>query len=133
MAVDPQVRRIMGNLDKFVSRLIALITIEITNELIVSTPVKTGWARANWLPAIGAPANLPVGSQENVTTGPQKLGIASLQLYSLKRGQVYITNNVPYIGLLNAGSSRQAPPGFVQTAISKGLATGAKAARGLSR
>ena len=32
-----------------------------------------------------------------------------------------IRNDVPYVGRLNAGSSRQAPAGFVEAAIDRGL------------
>ena len=38
-----------------------------------------------------------------------------------KRQTVYISNNVAYIGRLNAGSSAQAPAGFVEEAVSTGV------------
>jgi len=34
---------------------------------------------------------------------------------------VHISNDAPYIGRLNAGSSSQAPAGFVQRAIADGI------------
>ena len=41
--------------------------------------------------------------------------------YSLRQGNVNITNNVPYIRRLNEGSSSQAPAAFVQSAIARAL------------
>ena len=34
--------------------------------------------------------------------------------------QILISNNLPYINALNDGSSKQAPAGFVDSALSKG-------------
>ena len=44
-----------------------------------------------------------------------------------KHKSIHITNNLPYIGSLNDGHSKQAPAGFVQMATLAGLA----AVRGL--
>jgi len=82
------------------------------------TPVDTGWARANWIPSVGAPAVSPVGSRAAVDGGAaQQAALARLLGYKLEQGPVYATNNVPYIAQLNEGSSRQAPAAFVQRAI----------------
>jgi hypothetical protein len=34
---------------------------------------------------------------------------------------VYISNNLPYIDRLNKGHSKQAPAGFIESAINAGL------------
>lgn len=83
------------------------------------TPVDTGWARANWIPQIGKPADAAVGDNESVgvAQAAQSQGEGQLAFYRLNSGSVYITNNVPYIMRLNDGYSKQAPSGFVQAAI----------------
>lgn len=88
----------------------------------------TGWARANWVPAIGASldrdlSNTPGTSQAATSARVQQqtaLG-AVASTYRLSRGAVFVTNNVPYIGRLNDGSSKQAPSGFVQFAVAKAV------------
>jgi hypothetical protein len=48
-----------------------------------------------------------------------------------KNRSIHISNNLPYIGPLNDGHSKQAPAAFVQMAVMDGLATvrGAKILR----
>ena len=46
----------------------------------------------------------------------------TLQNYRNPRVPVFITNNVQYIGKLDAGSSQQAPKNFVNAAIAAGVA-----------
>jgi hypothetical protein len=85
------------------------------------TPVDTGWARANWIASVASPVTNPVGDPENVqeAAGAQAAGLLDVLTYSLLRGPIFITNNVPYITRLNDGSSKQAAAGFVQAAIQK--------------
>jgi hypothetical protein len=40
-----------------------------------------------------------------------------------KNAEVHISNNLPYIGALNDGHSKQAPADFVRLAVMDGLAT----------
>lgn len=126
MASSANVQRVMNELNRFASRVITLIAVEITSNLIASTPVDTGWARANWLPSVGAPRSSPAGSRESVSSGAQTSGLAQLRSYHLNRGAVFIANNVPYIGDLNNGTSRQAPAGFVQSSVLRGVAVAAR-------
>jgi hypothetical protein len=115
--------KIRAALDKFVGEVVKMVTLEITDDLITATPVDTGWARANWVPSIGSPVSSPSGTRENVSPALQQAGLATVAVgYKLSAGQVFISNNVPYIGALNGGSSPQAPAGFVQDSIKSGIA-----------
>ena len=82
---------------------------------VFATPVDTGRARANWLVAIGAP-NMAVTESTDVNAALSQ-GRIMAQSYRLGQGGIFITNNVPYIGLLDAGSSAQAPAGMTAAAI----------------
>jgi len=125
---NPQVRAIVRAVERLTERIITKITLDITANLIEATPVDTGWARANWVPAIGRPFEADL---EGITPTPQDAASAGAQQqvalvslatgYKLNRGKVFISNNVPYILGLNEGTSRQAPSGFVQRAIKKAV------------
>ena len=93
------------------------IALEIYRELIETTPVDTGRAKAGWNMGPMLTNNVPpkdksgygydVNSNVDPSMAPQGADI------------IYLYNNVEYIGRLNAGSSTQAPREFVQIAIDK--------------
>lgn len=123
-----EVDRVVGELERFAERLIVKLTLDVAANLIEATPVDTGWARANWVAAIGAPAEADVDlarTDEQAAAGRAAEQQASLGRvaadYDLAGGAVFVTNNVAYISRLNEGSSRQAPAGFVQQAIGKAV------------
>lgn len=129
-----QVDRITEELQKLIENLATNISLEVTANLIEETPVDIGWARANWVPSIGAPVDNNAESVEdpnsqNVASqrSQQQSAIANVATnYRLEKGDVYICNNVPYITKLNDGSSRKAPRGFVQQSIAKGIVEGVR-------
>lgn len=119
-------------IQKFVVRVMQKLTTDTVANLQRApsqggTPVDTGWARANWIPSVGTPVNAPAGTRADAEAGkidtnavPQ--GVSQVLSYSsIKLGNIYISNNVPYIELLNAGTSQQAPPMFVEMAIEKAI------------
>jgi len=122
-----EIRAVMGDLKKFTTRLVQEITLSVNGQLVKTTPRDTGWARNNWIPEIGHAYAGTSGTREAAEQGvidqsSQQQGVAKiLTSYSIERGPVYITNNVPYIGELNDGSSKQAPAGFVQLSIARGI------------
>lgn len=126
---DNQVVAIVKALDQFAERIVTKITLDITANLIEQTPIDTGWARANWVPSIGQ--DRIVSLQNIVNPSPtdvagakasQSEGIASVATgFKLADKAVFISNNVPYIVRLNEGSSKQAPAGFVTSAIQKAV------------
>lgn len=122
-----QIEMIMRGLERAGERVLKKLALDVTANLIESTPVDTGWARANWVPSIGvkiettAPA-APEGSDVAAASARQGAGKAEIVTgYFLRRGKIHISNNVPYIIRLNEGSSQQAPAGFVQAAIRKAV------------
>jgi len=117
-------QRVTAQLTSFVTDLVKEVSINSVANLIETTPVDTGWARANWLPSIGSPVESPAGTRETVTTSNQDGGLAEIaSSYTLDRGNIFISNNVPYILSLNMGTSTQAPPGFVQISIARAIAS----------
>lgn len=121
-----QIRAILRGVAGFVERQVTRITLDITADLIIHTPVDTGWARANWVPRIGQPFEATSGTRPRAGStslggGEQASGQAAVLRYKLPQGMVHITNNVPYIEPLNEGHSPQEPAGFVQRAIARAL------------
>lgn len=123
-----EVSKVTNQMDAFVERLITKITLDVTANLIETTPVDTGWARANWIPKIGSPvvedlsAITPTSQAASGAAGRQQAGLAGVAAgYRIQLGSVFISNNVPYISDLNDGTSQQQPAGFVQRAVAKAV------------
>lgn len=118
-----ETERVVDALTTFTEDLVRRLATNVTAELQRTTPVDTGWARANWIPQLGVPFT---GNTEEIDPTPadvagaaaqQAAGLAAVVGYRLELGAVFISNNVPYILTLNDGSSRQAPSMFVERAI----------------
>ena len=125
-----QIRAIVQGLEAATERGIIALSLEVVRELKENNPVDTGWSRANWVPALGSPRTTPAGTppakgQTVSDTAAQASGEAQLLSYKLQRGNVFISNNVPYITILNARGAvyarnfhgEIADAGFVQRAI----------------
>ena len=102
-------------------KLLRAAALLILTNVSGSTPVDTGRARSNWLTAIGTPRR----DTEGPGGGSVDKGRGTIA--AAKGGDtIFISNNLPYINSLNAGSSMQAPAEFIQAAIDsagKSLAT----------
>lgn len=124
---SPQIRIVLAAYDRFINDLIKKLALDIVANLVRApneggTPVKTGWARANWIPKIGTPVTRPSGSPTSVSGAAQQTGVAEIAAtYHFKKGAIYISNNVPYILKLNEGSSKQAAKGFIQANVVEAL------------
>jgi len=96
------------------------VAIAIDQVVTLATPVDTGRARANWRVGIDAPVQ---GTTEDTDkNGQATLQAAKDKINSTDSGEdIFISNSLPYIGKLNDGSSAQAPAGFVEKAIQKGI------------
>lgn len=120
---NTEVKRVAANLT---SEKVVLfhkkIALEALKRIVLKTPVDTGRARGNWQTTIG---KLPAGDKKapNDKSGSKAMmagmaALASLPPFSV----VWISNNVPYIIFLEAGSSKQAPQGMVAVTIQELLA-----------
>ncbi len=124
---DPQVRAVVRGLERLTERIMIGITLDLTANLVETTPVDTGWARANWVPAIGVPFTedqgdfTPTPADAASAAGDQQSAVAGVTRYRLSRGSVFVSNNASYIVELNSGKSTQAPAGFVQRSIAKAV------------
>tara|TARA_A100001201_G_C4019309_1_gene180052 strand:- start:15 stop:308 length:294 start_codon:yes stop_codon:yes gene_type:complete len=85
-------RAAMKDLSEGLEDIVNRFLVEYTNELRASTPVATGRAKRGWK-----------------RTGKYKVG----------KSVPVIENRVPYIGVLDTGTSRQAPNGIAKPAAEK--------------
>ena len=117
--------QVSAELERFVEQIMVKITLDLTANLIQTTPVDTGWARANWIPEIGLrdiePAPQPASGGSAGAAGAQALAVSTVIAQYKFPEKIQVGNGVPYIGVLNDGHSAQAPSGFVQRAINKTL------------
>lgn len=112
-------KQVVGGTTKLVQSA-ALVTDQVA---VIATPVDTGFARAGWFPSIGTPSDaLPSGEPGAAQAAAESIGRAQLLIPTWKSGDppIFITNNVEYIGQLDAGSSAQAPAGMTAQAVKAG-------------
>jgi hypothetical protein len=125
-----RINQIAADVEKNSNAMVRKTVITVASAVALRTPVDTGRARANWRTNIGGPLtarvdNFPKGKKG--TTGAAAAGQAINDATSKMEGfnksgvDVYISNNLPYIGRLNEGHSKQAPAGFIESAIMAGL------------
>ena len=120
-------KKVMGDLNRFSGKAVVALTLEVQSNLVRAaseggTPVDTGWARSNWVPTIGPSAPQVYGEPKKINESVAGQGVAQVATqYRIENGPVHISNFVPYIQRLNAGSSDKAPPAFVQKAIAEAV------------
>lgn len=126
-----ETQRCITELERLAERAVRRIVFEVNAELVKTTPVDTGWARANWIPGLVNPSsfnpktNRPSPELIPAAAAQQAAGLASLSAFKLG-GSAYISNHVPYIVKLNGGSSTQQPSGFVERALERGVRQAAR-------
>ena len=126
----PNFKQFIANLDKRgqelednVGKAVRAVALEIDSAVVQSTPVDTGRARSNWIVQINSSATGEVSSGSIDRSGQGALSRGRSTIAGFKAGKdrsIHITNNVPYIGDLNNGTSAQAPANFVQAAVEAG-------------
>jgi hypothetical protein len=102
---------------------------DLANDLISNTPVCTGYARASWyvtpqIPKIindVKPIDFKGTTKKCIGQIPKKT--INLRKYKRNFSLWYIVNLAPYIKKLNEGSSKKAPPGFIDDIIFKHIAS----------
>lgn len=120
-SLEVRLDRVAKRLVIGISDLVEDVARGIAEELIPATPVDTGFARGNWRPSLNAPSSEAI-------TFLDPTGAATIQKIinvgkRFRPGDtLFIVNRAPYIANLNAGSSPQAPEGFIEDAVQRGSA-----------
>ena len=130
-ALPRRMNKLGGTITKGVSKLAQDVAKGIGATVVDTTPVDTGLARSNWRATISAPASGTIppyspGNQLGIGEAANALATKAQQKQAIdrfdasKHASIFITNNVPYIGALNDGSSPQSPGGMVEMGIQTG-------------
>ena len=131
--MDEVSSQILGTMDVTMRKL-ALVTDQVA---VLATPVDTGRARGNWIVTLGEQAAASDNQRTKDKSGnlalEQARGALGVSLIggggrNQKSGRfqsavktIFLTNSVEYVTFLDQGSSRQAPAGMTQQAITAGL------------
>jgi hypothetical protein len=115
------ISNVVAELNRSIERATTVVAVEVTAELQESTPVDTGFARASWIPSVGSPSTELGGAIDAPNPAAAEAGIARVLGFRLSDGMAYVSNNARYIQVLDKGSSKQAPAGFVRASIERGL------------
>lgn len=79
-----------------------------------------GQARGGWQVGLGSAPTGDTGRLDTDGDATIAAGVAKLKQYNIVRHRnLHVVNNVEYMGLLNDGSSTQAPAGFVEEAFAR--------------
>lgn len=91
--------------------------------LVLMMPVDTGRARAGWQVSFGSPnINVPPETQRD-KSGGSTLAKNRQTILTFRVGQeMFLSNAVPYVVFLDAGTSVQAPEGFSRQAAQAAIA-----------
>lgn len=114
---------IKADLRDFTDRQTIRYVLTLRNLLISDppqgTPIDLGWASNNWIFGDGSPGASSDQSTGNVEAAKARVqqDTVTISSVSVNGQKLHLTNNVPYIGILNSGSSTQTPSGFVERAI----------------
>lgn len=97
--------------------------LEVSTQVVVKTPVDTGFLRSSWQPSIGSPKAGPAAS-----AGPD----VSLTVSNLKPGDTYwMTNNASYARFVEFGTSKMAGRFFLTDTVTRWKSIVAKVAKRL--
>lgn len=124
-------RTVRRNVDRNTERLVQDVAIEVDKVLVDNTRVDTGLARSNWQGTLDVPASgvIPpyapgrrLGLAETANANAAKAQLRSTtNLFDITSNRaIFITNNVPYIGILNSGGPNVPPSNFVEKAVQRG-------------
>ncbi len=132
-ALPRRMNKLGGTITKGVSKLAQDVAKGIGATVVDTTPVDTGLARSNWRATISAPASgtippyapgvkLGIGEGANASAAKAQQKQVIERFNVAKHTSIFITNNIPYIGALNAGSSPQSAGSMVALGLQTGRA-----------
>lgn len=119
-AFSRRIRRIGRNVERRADEVVRETALVVDQAVVLATPVDTGRARGNW--QVGIDTAVTDARDVLDPSGAGTIAEGAARVAGRRSGQtIFISNNVPYIGRLNEGSSSQAPAMFVEQAVAAGV------------
>ncbi len=126
---DPVVMQFQADLEAFhralqvtLATAVRRIALDLHTRIVLRTPVKTGRARGSWGISLDVPGDyvLPPGEYGAgvAAATAQQQALTALSADAPFR-TVYLFNNLPYIEVLEGGSSQQSPHGMVAVSMAE--------------
>ena len=106
MSFTGQIKKFNRKAEKAATMIFRGTSLSLFEKIVRRTPVDTGRARGNWMAGINRPSSDSPGYESVVARA--RLG-----------DSLFLTNNLPYIGVLENGSSEQAPHGMVAVTVTE--------------
>jgi len=105
MSWESDWKKIEAKIDRTLNKGIRATLFEVSTAIIKDTPADTGRARGNWQASVGRGATGTIEGISSERSG-QAIAINSVnQTVSVAVGGIYyLTNNLPYIGVLEYGT-----------------------------
>jgi ribosome modulation factor len=128
--LSPGLQTLADRVFRATNRYQAHVAGRVHARVVDLTPVDRGTARSNWVVRRGSPFSLVyrayapgrfLGRGETANRAAALRQAAGVLRGHNDGAAIYITNNLPYIGRLNDGYSKQSPRKFVQRGITQGV------------
>ena len=115
MATSQEIKK---NIEKRIAERARDIAVDIWEGLVEATPKQTGRAASSWrVNRNETDTSVTPEGDNTVVQGVTKLDTVK----GREADKYFISNHIPYIGVLNKGSSTQAPRNFVMREIIKNI------------
>lgn len=109
-----------------------VISLAISSDVTLATPVDEGRARSNWQASVSSPITETIDAyfpgEKGSTAAVNAQAAIDQQQSAVNQAKVeesiFITNNLPYIIPLNRGHSPLAEPGYIERSVERGIQTG---------
>lgn len=92
--------------------------VELSNRIIMRTPVDTGRARGNWFAAVGSP-DFSTSDSTGAAASTARVTSATSAGVSGRDFTLYLNNSLSYVYGLEYGRSDQAPEGMVRVSVNE--------------
>lgn len=132
-ALSGSMKNLNKRIERGFTRLLRQTAVGMGATMVDTTRVDTGEARSNWRASLNAPLGgtippyspgnrLGQGETANADAAKAQQKQVISQFTVKKNVSIFITNNVPHIGLLNDGTARIAPGNMVEQGLQTGRA-----------
>jgi hypothetical protein len=95
--------------------VVGSVCFQLSESIVLRTPVDTGRARMNWTPSINKMSTEIIEGTDK--TGAKVLSTAKQETEKASGNIFYLVNNLHYIKPLEYGHSKQAPQGMVRLSV----------------
>jgi len=118
MSFSKDINRFGRKLEKTAEAIFRGTSLDLLSRIVKRTPVDQGTARGNWQIGLNvAPSNEVDTADKN---GSNTIASGNGKLRAVKLGDsVFVTNNLPYAGVIEHGGKNRRPHGMVKVTVAE--------------